>query len=298
MTRPRIYGSETNYRNAIARYIKSCDDLIDQAEGVRKRVLDAGPLAEFELIASGWPDSVERWRVNARHNLQKYLQEQTETKLPVLSAPLPKSSDQMKLGKRRERTELEVLVPWLGTARAELERLLGMLGVKRSIVSVSDESLRFAELHASGLVEDAVVRDHARDMASPRTPKQLAVAIAAAKELTEATLRAALEQIGEPVPPNAYLPALMKRWRQAIELKAPPGPEGKDALDKAQAALANLITFLAEWRNPYGRGHGRPTYPKGLKPRHARLATDASETCIRFIVWTMDDLELLPRPNG
>jgi hypothetical protein len=65
-------------------------------------------------------------------------------------------------------------------------------------------------------------------------------------------------------------------------------------LDRAQAALASLVTFLAEWRNAYGRGHGRKKYPPGLKPRHARIAAGAVEICIRFIVTTMDDLERLP----
>jgi hypothetical protein len=71
-------------------------------------------------------------------------------------------------------------------------------------------------------------------------------------------------------------------------------PKGAATLDKAQASLASLATFLAEWRNAYGRGHGRSQYPPGLAARHARLAADAAETCVRFIVTTMDDLQLLP----
>jgi hypothetical protein len=63
-------------------------------------------------------------------------------------------------------------------------------------------------------------------------------------------------------------------------------------------ANSNNVVFSVKvtsvWRNAYGRGHGRPAYPPGLEPRHARLAADAAETCVRFIVSTMDDLELLP----
>jgi Abortive infection C-terminus len=83
-------------------------------------------------------------------------------------------------------------------------------------------------------------------------------------------------------------------WRKAIGHLAPPDPQGAATLDKAQAALANLVTFLAEWRNSYGSGHGRRSYPPGLTTRHARLAADAAETCVRFIVTTMDDMQLLP----
>jgi hypothetical protein len=80
----------------------------------------------------------------------------------------------------------------------------------------------------------------------------------------------------------------------AVSRLAPPDPAGEKVLDQAQAALANLVRFLAEWRNAYGTGHWHPRYPPGLKPRHARLAADAAETCVRFIATTMDDLELLP----
>jgi hypothetical protein len=86
----------------------------------------------------------------------------------------------------------------------------------------------------------------------------------------------------------------MKKWRTAVGRLATPDSHGEVALDKALAALASQVTFVAEWRNTYGRGHGRPKYPPGLKPRHARLATDAAETCVRFIATTMDDLQLLP----
>ena len=104
----------------------------------------------------------------------------------------------------------------------------------------------------------------------------------------------ALDRLGESYGGGDDLPGLMKKWRKAIGQVAPPDPQGEATLDKAQAALANLVTFLAEWRNAYGRGHGRPQYPPGLTARHARLAADAAETCVRFIVTTMDDLQLLP----
>ena len=76
--------------------------------------------------------------------------------------------------------------------------------------------------------------------------------------MTEATLRAALDQLGEPYKSQDELGVLMKKWRSAIHGQAPPDPQGVAILDRAQAA-ANLVKFLAEWRNAYGRGHGRPT---------------------------------------
>jgi hypothetical protein len=131
-------------------------------------------------------------------------------------------------------------------------------------------------------------------MLAPRTPKQLSDAIGAAKELTEATIRAALDRLGVPYQPADDLPRLMKMWRVAVSALAPPDPLGAPILDKAQSGVANLVTFLAEWRNAYGRGHGRAQYPPGLMARHARLASDAAEICVRFIVTTMDDHQRLP----
>jgi hypothetical protein len=145
------------------------------------------------------------------------------------------------------------------------------------------------------LVGKKVVNDHAIVLRAPRTPKQLSDAIGSAKELTEATLRAALDRLGSGLYRDGdELPLLMKKWRKEIGTHAPPDPKGAGVLDNAQAALANLVTFLAQWRNKYGSGHGRADYPPGLAARHARLAADAAETCIRFIVTTMDDLQLLP----
>jgi hypothetical protein len=75
------------------------------------------------------------------------------------------------------------------------------------------------------------------------------------------------------------------------------GVEWRFVAFRAQAALGSVVTFVAEWRNAYGSGHGKPRFPPGLRPRHARLAADAAETAIRFIATTMDDLALLaPKP--
>ena len=132
------------------------------------------------------------------------------------------------------------------------------------------------------------------DMRNPQTPKQLANAIGAAKELTEATLRAALDRLGEPWAPQDEMPRLMKKWRTRIGGDASPDASTHETLGSALAALGNVVTFVAAWRNAYGRGHGRARYPSGLRARHARLAVDGAETAIRFIVMTMDDLAMLP----
>lgn len=302
MKRPHVYGDESKCKSAVARYIRSAGDLIDEAKGVRKRLKDAGLLGEFELLGSGWEERVMSWAGSARRGLRRFLQDQTEDVLPELHSGPPKPApvvappgERPSLTRKREVNVLDVAVPWLESARDELEVLRATLGVRRDVSVAAPRPTLFVELGASGLVAKDVISDYEKEMRDPSTPKQLTQAIGAAKELTEATLRAALDRLlGESSKDRDDLPKLLKTWRQAIETKAPPDVDGKEALDKVQAALGSVVTFLAEWRNPYGGGHGRPHYPKGLSQRHARLAIDAAETCVRFIATTMDDLQLLP----
>jgi Abortive infection C-terminus len=293
MERPRIYGDERSCRTALGRYIGRGEELLDQAEGVQNRIdaVASHDLAEFYAvdIQGDWEKDVRRWFSNARDGMGRYLQDQMGERLPVLALGLPPDD-----GKPRHTVALDNGVPWVAKAVEELQDLQAAIGVRRDVAATSPTPARFAELRASGLVDEKVIDDRAKEMLSPRTPRQLYNAIGAAKELTEATLKAALDRLGEPRGRSDELPLLMKKWRRAIRRVAPPDSEGVDALDRAQNALASLVVFLAEWRNAYGRGHGRPQYPPGLAPRHARLAADAAETCVRFIVMTMDDLRLLP----
>lgn len=290
MKRPRIYGDEGKCRALITRYIAAADELLDQAEGVRNRIgaiRDPNSIAAFSMEVD-WGKDFRQWFGRAWRGMSKYLQDGMPEALPVLTRGLPPDT-----GKPRHTLVLENGVPWLRQARDELDALRTALGVRRGVTARASSPARFEELHASALVNDDVIADYAKDMLSPRTPKQLHRAIGAAKELTEATLRGALDRLGEPYTRGEELPMLMKKWRKALGRVAPPDHEGEDALDKAQAALANLVTFLAEWRNAYGSGHGRKQYPPNLSARHARLAADAAETCVRFIATTMDDLQLL-----
>ena len=238
---------------------------------------------------SEWERQVRRWFRATQQGLGRYLQDHFGELMPVVALGLPPDD-----GKPRHRIGLDNGEPWLRSALHELQETQAALGVRRDVTKTAPAPARFDELHASGLVAEKVIDDHVKDMLSPRTPKQLYNAIGSAKELTEATLRAALDRLGESYGPGDDLPRLMKKWRKAIGPMAPPDPQGEAILDRSQAALANLVAFLAEWRNAYGRGHGRPQYPPGLTARHARLASDAAETCVRFIATTMDDLHLLP----
>jgi hypothetical protein len=99
--------------------------------------------------------------------------------------------------------------------------------VRRDVSKAAPAPARFEELHVSGLVAEKVINDHAKDMRSPRTPRQLFNAIGSAKELTEATLRAALDRLGTPYGKKDDLPVLMKKWRMTVGPLALPIHRGK-----------------------------------------------------------------------
>lgn len=87
--------------------------------------------------------------------------------------------------------------------------------MRRGVTLAAPGPPKFAELHASGLVADKIVNDLGKAMASPHTPRQLANAIGSAKELAEATLRAALDRLGEPYARLDDMNALMKEVAQS-----------------------------------------------------------------------------------
>jgi Abortive infection C-terminus len=312
--RPHIYGDERKARATLARQIARGEELLNRAGGVQKRIDQAKaraktrttssprpksrprttessfgiqfvlrPLTPVEVgehIAGDWISDVRTWSKRTRRAMRDYLEDQFIDVLPTLAEGLPYKT-----------TTLDGGTTWLRKAIDELLQMQAALGVQRAIAPSPPAPTRFAELLASGLVDARIVNDHAKSMKTPlRTPKQLSDAIGAAKELTEATLRGALDQLDKPPRSRDDLPTLMKAWREAIG-QAAPSRGGADVLARA---LNTQVAFLAEWRNRYGRGHGRTRYPAGVKTRHARLAVDTAETCIRFIVTTMDDLQLLP----
>lgn len=290
--RPAIYGDETKLRRALARYIARGEELLDQARGVHKRVETLPPGLEGELqrfiVEQPWVDDVRRWRRNVINGLGPYLGEQAEVLFDeVLRVQLPPDT-----GKPRHHLGLNNLEPWLAGDVAGLKQLQAAIGVGRNVAAAAAPAPpQFAELRASGLVEPAVVDDWAREMLGPRTPKQLGDAIGAAKELVEATLRAALDQLQVEWKTKQDMPTLMGAWCRAVAAHTAPDGNGEET---ARHLLRALARFEAEWRNSYGRGHGRKNYPTGLRLRHARLAADNAEAAIRFIVTTMDDAQLLP----
>jgi hypothetical protein len=115
------------------------------------------------------------------------------------------------------------------------------------------------------------------------------VAIGTAKELVETTCKSILHARGRAADQKWNVLQLVKATREELDLTPGDIPDQAKAADTVRRLLANLATIvqgLAELRNPYGSGHGPDGKPRGLEPRHARLAVGAASTLATFLIET------------
>ena len=107
MKRPDIYGDEAKCRTALARCIKNGEDLLAQADGVKKRI-DAVPGDDVDAdmtrfsIDREWGDRFRKWFTSTQNGMRPYLQDQFKDVLPTLFRGLP-----LNTGKPRHAIDLE-----------------------------------------------------------------------------------------------------------------------------------------------------------------------------------------------
>jgi hypothetical protein len=128
MARPRIYGDEAQFRRALTRSLRNGQTLLDQVEGVRRRmkVVEKSSFDTF-LIEQEWEQRFRRWFNATGRALSPFLQDQLmppwvarddEGALPTLSAGLPPDS-----GKPRHVIGLDEGEVWLRHTLDELREL-------------------------------------------------------------------------------------------------------------------------------------------------------------------------------
>jgi len=71
----RIYGDEAKCRSAVRRYMRRAEELLAQAEGVRRVEAAETPL-DAAAIEQGWVKEVRRWFVSVIAAVGKFLQDQ------------------------------------------------------------------------------------------------------------------------------------------------------------------------------------------------------------------------------
>jgi hypothetical protein len=128
MKRPRIRGDGADCRAAVAAYIQRAEELLDQAIGVRERVValtgaqDVPPW-EAAVVENDWAREVRLWFNGARETMSQYLEEQLQEVLPVVEVGIPLATRSPSYAIDLDRGE-----PWLRDALNELQGLQHALG--------------------------------------------------------------------------------------------------------------------------------------------------------------------------
>jgi hypothetical protein len=120
------------------------------------------------------------------------------------------------------------------------------------------------------------------------------LAIGTAKELVESCCKTILTERGISFSQNLDLSQLVKTTYKELKLTRDDISDTAKAAESIKRLLSNLATVtqgLAELRNLYGTGHGKPASTKGLQPRHAKLAAGAATTLTIFLFETHQERE-------
>lgn len=114
-------------------------------------------------------------------------------------------------------------------------------------------------------------------------------AIGAAKEAVEATAKHVILTAGEAVGAAEKMSSLISRSQKLLDLHASqvaPTKAGGNTIKSILGALSQAAIGINALRRDYGSGHGRPTRQAGLTSRHARLACQAADAWVRFMLDT------------
>jgi len=118
------------------------------------------------------------------------------------------------------------------------------------------------------------------------------LAIGTAKELVETCCKTILVEAGVEPDRRWDLPKLLKETMKRLRLTPAHIADyalGATSSRQVLGSLGAAVAGLAELRNEYGTGHGRPaTHAGGLQPRHARLAVGAASAIAVFLFETYD----------
>jgi len=111
-------------------------------------------------------------------------------------------------------------------------------------------------------------------------------AIGKAKELIESCCKTILEERKREYDKNWDVPKLIYQTLDVLKITPKDIPDTAPEVTTIKSILQSLQTIankIAELRNPYGSGHGKPASYKGLEERHAKLAVGSSVTLVNFL---------------
>lgn len=111
-------------------------------------------------------------------------------------------------------------------------------------------------------------------------------AIGKTKELIESCCKTILEVRNEAINKNWTLEQLVFQTVKLLKVTPKDIPDNIPAAETMRKILGNLKSIaagIAELRNTYGSGHGKPASYKGLEERHAKLAIGSATTLVDFL---------------
>lgn len=122
------------------------------------------------------------------------------------------------------------------------------------------------------------------------------LAIGSAKELIETCCKTILSERSAAIDSNWDVPQLVKATVKELKLTPDDIPEpskdtanARKAVEAMKVMLSNLAAIagnMATLRNAVGTGHGPDGRVRGPKPRHARLAVNATAALVMFLFET------------
>ncbi len=123
------------------------------------------------------------------------------------------------------------------------------------------------------------------------------LAIGSAKELIETCCKTILSERSATIDSNWDVPQLVKATVKELKLTPDDIPvpkqdsaNAKKAFEAMKMMLSNLASIagnMAQLRNAVGTGHGPDGRVHGPKPRHARLAVNATSALVMFLFETL-----------
>lgn len=156
----------------------------------------------------------------------------------------------------------------------------------REVLSIPRSLSRVAETSGSADA-DYLTRQITRMEAAIEEDPELA--IGTAKELVETCCTTILNKSGAEISKTWDLPRLVKETAKKLQLSpddVAATAASVETIRRTLGSLGGIVAGIAELRNAYGTGHGKPIGTSGLKARHARLAVGAASTLAVFLFET------------
>lgn len=123
-----------------------------------------------------------------------------------------------------------------------------------------------------------------------------AEAIGKAKELVESCCRTILLRRYETIDKDWTFQQLVGRVFKVLDVMPNEVDDNSpiaSSLKQIYGSLKGIVAPIAEIRNTYGTGHGRPVDFKGLDSRHAKLLVGMSVTLVQFLWATHEEKPLM-----